>query len=232
MCGLTDAHGVFLVCKSLAWKVIMMHPHCCRTLVLIVSTRSMELKVSRHSFWYEVESFMCWLLPYLNRSNLFTLNFILFIYYHLFLGWFRTVYTSVSFLMAGSSLFQMKMRIHGWVYILFFMSPIRMRENIGPGTVPCGTYLSSGTQMSWHDLLWSPWFYHQKNHWIHVLTFSVNTKLFQFIGLANGWVKHDQKPCWFVFQMLFPSKKANSFNGILPYNIWVQIRWLLYIWDK
>jgi len=95
-------HSLFIVCISLAWKVLVIHPHICQTLLHTVSIWSVKLRMSLSliprslTHWvysiillfgpkYEVEFFMSWFLPYRSSSNLFSLNCMLFICCHLYI---------------------------------------------------------------------------------------------------------------------------------------------------
>ena len=85
---------------------------------------------------------MCWFLPYLSSSNLFELNCMLFVSCHLYIV-FRS---SCSVLTSSSSVIERRTLVSSakeetWLLVFSFMSPIRMRNSIGPKTVPWGTLL-------------------------------------------------------------------------------------------
>ena len=115
MCGWTMLHhSVFIVCISLAWKVLMIHPHF--LLNFVTYCLYMVSETECHSFWYQdlwhigfvqffcclVQSMRSWFLPYRSSSNLFSLNCMLFICCHLYivLRSFCSLLKSSSFLMA------------------------------------------------------------------------------------------------------------------------------------
>ena len=125
---------------------------------------------------YDADSLMCWFLPYLRSSNLFELNCMLFVSCHLYIVFrsFCSVLTSSSSVIGRRTLVS-SAKEETWLLVFSFMSPIRMRNSIGPKTVPWGNLLITWDIVEaapFADILGSV----TESH------FPTNTKCFQFVA--------------------------------------------------